>query len=382
MINNMFKVKVENLKQLEIVLPSKKVSEIILSRDSFAECDLPKLVERIKKSDKLAWILMERISRYEENMKPVGANAKIVGANACGARIRRSELCEPASMDLRTSTDKIYEIKNLDGIIIQNIDSFAYMLRKINKAANQNLMVELNYTMNCYNNETKKVLETLYNEKRNNAKEVPLLFTAPVELNTYELSEVGYDTMIVYSYIDTMVSANCLRKNTSNEKHAVGAKQNVGANVKTVGADTICPSVADNLLSGICKYRFSFNNVQDFSSYIIDRKGKKLHYKTYCKYCYNKIFNTEPLYLLDKLDEIAGANAKTVRADMPEYLRRSAATQCDKIPLGDIRPCMGELCEPSYRIDFSFENEKEVKDILSMKCPESFTRGHYKTSIK
>ena len=107
----MFKVKVENLKQLEIVLSSKNVSEIIVSRDSFAEDDLTKLVNKIKKTNKLAWILMERISRYEENMKP---------------------------FDLRTSTDKIFEIKNLDGIIIQNLDSFAYMLRKINKFANRN----------------------------------------------------------------------------------------------------------------------------------------------------------------------------------------------------------------------------------------------------
>lgn len=330
----MFKVKVENLKQLDIVLSSKNVSEVILSRDSFAECDLPKLVGKIKKSSKSACILMERISRYEENMKP---------------------------NDLRLSTDTIYEIKNLDGIIIQNLDSFAYMLRKINKSVNQNLKVELNHTMNYYNYETKKVLEDLYNEKRNNAKDIPLLFTAPVELNTYELSDVGYDTLIVYSYIDTMVSANCLRKNIegANAKNVGVNTKNVAANFRSTGKGELCEP--------ICKYRFNCDKTQDFSSYIIDRKGKKLHYKTYCKYCYNKIFNTEPLFLLDKLDEISkfivGANSKTVG----EKFRS---------------PRMGELSEPLFRIDFSFENEKEVKDILSMKCPESFTRGHYKNSIK
>lgn len=304
----MFKVKVENLKQLEIVLTSKNVSEIILSRDSFAEDDIPKLVNKIKKSGKLAWILMERISRYEENMKP---------------------------FDLRTSTDKIYEIKNLDGIIIQNLDSFAYMLRKINKSANQNLMIELNYTMNCYNDVTKKVLETLYNEKRNNASEVPILFTAPLELNTYELSDVGYDTMVLYSYIDTMVSANCLKK---------------------------------NLNLGPCTNHFSFNNFQDFSSYIIDRKGKKLHFKTYCKYCYNKIFNTEPLFLLDKIDEILKS----------KIIKQNAESSLDK-KNSKTNP---KFIKTTFRIDFSFESEKEVKDILKMKCPESFTRGHYKNTIK
>lgn len=295
-----FKVKIETHQQLNIALQHDSVKEIILSRDSFAEKELPKLVDKIKFKGKSPWILMERISRYEE---------------------------KPA--DLRTSTDNIFEIKNLDGIIIQNLDSFAYTLRKINKAANEKLKVELNYTMNCYNAETKLVHENLYNEKRKNASEVPLLFTAPVELNIYELSEVGYDTFIVYSYIDTMVTANCLRKNLAAYEPA---------------------NRRGELHELICKYRFNFENVHDFSSYIIDRKGKKLRYKIYCKYCYNKIFNTEPLYLLDKIDELVP------RADT-------------------VRPS-------SYRLDFSFETENEVRDILNKKIPESFTRGHFKNSIK
>lgn len=297
-----YKVKIENIQQLNIVLKSENVKEIIISRDSFAEKDLIKLTNEIKSKGKSPWILMERISRFEE--KPI---------------------------DLRISTDKLFEIKNLDGIIVQNLDSFAYTLRKINKVANDKLKVELNYTMNCYNDETKKVYQNLYSEKRNNASIVPLLFTAPVELNIYELSEVGYDTMIVYSYIDTMVSANCLRKNLAV-------------------SDTSRLARKGELHEPACKNRFNLENIHDFSSYIIDRKGKKLHYKTYCKYCYNKIFNTEPIYLLDKIDEF-----KT---------------------LGE------KLHEPSYRIDFSFETENEVRDILNKKIPESFTRGHIKNSIK
>lgn len=301
------KVKIENIKQLEVVLLSKDVNEIILSRDSFAESELPKLVDRIKKSGRLAWVLMERISRYEENMKSINSGS-----------------APNKVLDLRTSTDKIFDIKNLDGIIIQNIDSYAYALRKINKASNDKLKMELNYTMNCYNDETKKVHQTLYNEKRENANVVPLLFTAPVELNIYELSEVGYDTFIAYSYIDTMVTANCLRKNVGKGE-------------------------------SICKNRFDFNKVQDFAAYIIDRKGKKLHYKTYCKYCYNKIFNTEPLYLLDKAYELIGENSKLTEKNGREM---------------------------SLRIDFSFENEDEVKNILNKKIPDSFTRGHFKNSIR
>ena len=295
-MNYKYKVKIENQQQLDIVLKSENVDEIIIARDCFAENKLPKLVNKIKDSKKKAWIMLERISRYEEFK----------------------------NQELRITTDKIFDIPNLDGIIIQNLDSFSYMLRKANKFNNENLKVELNYTMNCYNLKSKELFISLYNEKRDNHDKVPLLITAPLELNIYELYDVGYDTFIVYSYIDTMVSANCLRKNTSKDS--------------------------------VCEKRFAYDDVDSFSSCIIDRKNMKLHYKTYCKYCYNKIFNTEPLYLIDKLDAI----------DISRVIDKSKQ---------DEKNC-------SIRIDFSFESEKEVKSILENKMPKSFTRGHIKNSIK
>ena len=318
-----FKAKVENIKQLDIALSYDCVSEIVLARDSFNEKDLPRLVSKIKANNKNAWIMLERISRYEEKMETFSKNKN------------------PGSkQSLRLSSDEIYKIENLDGIIIQNIDSFAYMLRKINTAKNSNLLVELNYTMNCYNNETKKIYEILYSSKRLNHIETPLFYVAPLELNVYELNSVSYEEFIVYSYIDTMVSANCLRKNTESP---IKIKKN-----------------------NLCSSKFDFNNVKDFHSYIVDRKNKKLHYKTYCKYCYNKIFNTEPLYLIDKIDEI-------MMVDWTHINNLYKNLKLENRVLENITP---------YRIDFSFENEKEMIDILDKKCPESFTRGHIKSGIK
>ena len=322
-----FCVKVENEKQLNVAMEFSNVSDIILARDSFSDCELPKLVDFIKKHKKGAFILMERISRYEEKMEI--KNLKFLNSNSA-----HTKDAIKVKNDLRLSTDKVYEIKNLDGIIIQNLDSFAYMLRAIKKSTNPSLKVELNYTMNCYNQETKNLYETLYRNKRKNGNNIPLTFTAPVELNIYEISDVGYDTLILYSYIDTMVSANCLRKNTKK--------------------------VDDSL----CQNRFNFNKVYDYSSYIIDRKGKKLYYKTYCKYCYNKIFNTEPLYLIDKIEELELIYRENLENQLVD---RDFKTYSNNF---------------KYRIDFSFENEKEVRDILSLKKPLSFTRGHYKQSIK
>ena len=136
----------------------------------------------------------------------------------------------------------------------------------------------------------------------------------------------------------------CVCTAVAAQNNSIKTKQMTNKN-NTIVADKTASTI-------ICKNRFDFNRVQDFSSYIIDRKGAKLHYKTYCKYCYNKIFNTEPLFLLDKVDEI-------LRADI---MRSNSLA--------------------SFRIDFSFENEKEFENILKGKCPDSFTRGHYKNSIK
>lgn len=151
-----------------------------------------------------------------------------------------------------------------------------------------------------------------------------------------------------------MVTANCLRKNLA-------------------WVDTIHTPRRGEHCEPTCKNRFNFENVHDFSSYIIDRKGKKLHYKTYCKYCYNKIFNTEPIYLLDKIDEIILRSCNS-RLQMQE----SVGTDIIRLPRS------GECLQSpsSYRLDFSFETENEVRDILNKKIPESFTRGHFKNSIK
>lgn len=297
----MYIVKVENKKQLEIVLKDKNIGEIILARDSFDDEMLPRYIDSIKKANKKSAILLERISRYEE------------------------------IKDLRISTDKILEIANLDKIIIQNLDSFAYICRKYRFAKNKYLQIEFNYTMNCYNLETKKLyISEFSNCVENNDIRVDKIcrFVAPLELNYHELLDVGYDTFVVYGYIDTMVTANCLYKNTMND-----CKMRIVNNDKNLAKKPL--KMIENLIS---------------SNFIKDRKNKNLYYKTYCKYCYNKIFNVEPLYLLDMKDDLASWGLSDEQID--------------------------------YRIDFTIEDENEVRDILKNKIPVSFTRGHIKSSIK
>ena len=59
-------VVVENKKQLNIVLKDNSIDKIIISRDSFNEDEIPLLIKEIKSKNKIPFIRMERISRYEK----------------------------------------------------------------------------------------------------------------------------------------------------------------------------------------------------------------------------------------------------------------------------------------------------------------------------
>ena len=89
---------------------------------------------------------------------------------------------------------------------------------------------------------------------------------------------------------------------------------------------------------------------------IQDRKNASLTYVTACQYCYNVIFNSVPVFLLDKLDEVNKINAS------------------------------------GYSLCFTDESEAEV--ILIMKSLtdaingdkvgtlDSFTRGHFTRGVE
>ena len=79
---------------------------------------------------------------------------------------------------------------------------------------------------------------------------------------------------------------------------------------------------------------------------LIDRKNEILNIKTYCKYCYNQIFNPEPIFLCDMRDDLKNINYKY------------------------------------ERYDFTFETGVDLIKILEREeKPIKFTRGHIKRGI-
>ena len=126
---------------------------------------------------------------------------------------------------------------------------------------------------------------------------------ADAEAGSIGLGELPFELM-VYGHLPMMVSANCIQRTSARCDHG----------------------------NRILQLR--------------DRMGKDMPVRCYCTYCYNQIFNAEPLVLYDLPDE--------VRALQPQCLR----------------------------YDFSVEPAAVVRQVLEGAVPRSMTRGHFRHGIE
>lgn len=199
--------------------------------------------------------------------------------------------------------EDFFEEFPLDGVLVRNYESYEFV-----KERAPFLPIVLDSNMYAFNHYAKDFWKE---------HEVQGL-TAPLELNYKELQMLGIRDMelIVYGYLQMMISAQCIRKTTE------------GCAKKT----------------GFLK--------------MTDRKNKELTVKNCCDYCYNVIYNAEPMSLLDQKQEIAALSPKALR------------------------------------LHFTLENREETEEILQcfidsfVKGMETdlpsgtFTRGHFKRGIK
>ncbi len=196
------------------------------------------------------------------------------------------------------------------GFVVKNLESYQWLLKVGNEKP---VVLDANlYTFN------KRAVDFW--------KEQPkvLYETIPVELNYRELKERGCEgaELIVYGYLPMMTSAGCvyktLKRCRKNEQ------------------DTLKPEEY---------YRLK------------DRKNMKFAVKPVCKECYNIIYNSQPLSLLN--------------------MREQAAS----------------LAPGSLRISFTMENAGQVKKVLesfeknyrnntAVEEFADFTRGHFKRGVE
>lgn len=143
-------------------------------------------------------------------------------------------------------------------------------------------------------------------------------YTAPAELNAKELAALGISdaAFVAYGYQPVMVTAGCIQKTAD----------------RCSGTDGL--------------------------SYISDRYEKKFAVKNCCEYCYNIIYNSSPLVLLNQREEVKALSPASLRLDFTtedaQEMRKITALYTD-----------------------AFVRGKEIR------TPEmDFTKGHFKRGVK
>ena len=209
----------------------------------------------------------------------------------------------------RENTIKRYEKmyteieKKYDGILIRNWESYAWLKRHEYQKE-----IRSDYNLYIFNRKTKEELRRLGIARG----------TASVELNDRELARLGIEeqAFIAYGYQPVMISAGCIQKTSASCDGKGG------------------------ILS------------------ISDRYQKKFAVRRYCKDCYNVMYNSAPLFLADKAEE--------VHALAPAELRLDFTTENS-----------GQVKEICHAYTLAFEKGRKTEPPM-----QDYTRGHFKRGVK
>lgn len=296
-------VSVETEEQLEAVLGEKAVSRIYIDEACFGipGRDAGGKPGKGKAGEQEAEALAKIINEIHDAGKEAGLRLR---------RIERDTDPGLGSLSLLRGLIKLGAAPDM--LLIRTFDE-AMMVSDLetsetgNKGLNHIRKI-FDYTCYGYNTEAVSMLRELGAEELTypielNYRECLSLRRAVRALPDEELSEMPYE-ILVYGHLPMMVSANCIRKTSAGCDH---------------------------------KNRFMI---------LRDRMQKDMPVRCYCKYCYNQIFNAEPLVLYDLPEDI--------RSLEPERLR----------------------------YDFSVETGTEVRKILSGAIPKDITRGHFRHGVE
>ncbi|MBQ4521491.1 MAG: U32 family peptidase [Lachnospiraceae bacterium] len=204
---------------------------------------------------------------------------------------------EPLLEELLSYTDKF------EGVLVENWEEIGYLL-------NKNYRKKIVYGAFCYqyNRMALEYHKKLFKDS---------LSTFPYELNKQEAKDLPGEEyeMVVYGLLPLMKSVQCVKNNTKG-----------------------CRKVPENL-------------------YLKDRKNEKMLVLPMCEFCYNLIFNSKPIMLLDQGD----------------YFTQKKVTK--------------------YRLEFTNESSKQVKEIVNcavqgllygnkIEFKGEYTRGHFNRGVE
>ena len=303
-------VSVETEAQLAEVLKHDAVALVYLDEACFT--DFAALIRRVHAAGKQAGLRLRRIERdFDASGRKAENSAELLNALWKMERDAQKSEAQSESAADRGSVAAAEAVPQMpaseqqppsclpDALLVRNLDEA--MLLEDFFAAHPELKARIrrnfDYTVYGYNQEAIQALVSLGADG----------LTYPIELTYHECrklrSELPFELMI-YGHLPMMVSANCIQRTSARCDHG----------------------------NRILQLR--------------DRMGKDMPVRCYCTYCYNQIFNAEPLVLYDLPDE--------VRALQPQCLR----------------------------YDFSVEPAAVLRQVLEGAVPRSMTRGHFRHGIE
>lgn len=181
-------------------------------------------------------------------------------------------ICRRETLDrLRAEVSLLWQ--TFEGYLIRNYETLGFVAEFDTQWRSRCVLDAAMYVMN---REAKAFYQGIFGNCEG-------LFTAPAELSSRELKELGLEdmTMVVYGRLPLMVSAHCVKKTM-----------------------------------GLCSGSKGTSDAAEAEPLIMtDRVGKKLPVKQNCMECYNLIYNPECLSLLDGSDAVAKLRPAAKRLD-------------------------------------------------------------------
>lgn len=300
------KAKIEQLNILENVNTMEKKHQLEVAVSVFNQDQL----EEALKITEVDWIYLELSTLTMEEAVLYGKRIQESGKK-CGlalAQIFRTEAEIEWEQKKKNRLDKIFQ-----GYLIRNLEEFV-RLGKEDLGDREWILDSMLYQ---YNQEAIQ----FYHE---NIGQHVLTTVLPLELNYQELQEMGYSNgeVIVYGRVPVMVSAQCQWKQ-----------------------------------NGICTKR---NKSKTGSLVLKDRLQNKFPVINSCKYCYNTIYNSQPINLLDQKNAILDLLVKRIRIQLIDETKE----QTQKI------------------LKETISIFKKEVPILESKSRNSGTRGHWKRGVE
>lgn len=205
---------------------------------------------------------------------------------------------------------ELVSLKNagFDGVVVRNIEEITFL-----KEQQMKLPMIFDYTLYSFNHYAKNTLNKFGAAR----------LTLPLELNSREIGQLGGEDMelVAYGHLPMMVSASCIAKT------AAGCRR------------------------------------KEEVLFLKDRKGKEMPVKNNCRFCYNTIYNSSPLWLADQRELVERIKPSSIRLSFTIESQAQVGAVLD-----------------SY--SSVFLHQGEPRKLANDFTRGDFTRGHLKRGVE